>query len=180
MSSISTFHSLIITEEMTEEERKELENVYQYIRAERELNESKQQRERDDERRKEVNAERKQLDEECTKKDKVRQELRRKIEDGDSKIVESGGKKETHKGEIILSKNKADVYVSLISSNFYEFGKIRGMIEGKERERINKLFPEKAEIGALDSGLAKKFSSSNTEYVKPLKPVVSVTYIKVK
>ena len=112
---------------------------------------------------KETNSDKKQLKEECIRKQKAKDELNRKIAEVEVKLAESIGGMENHKGELVLTKKKGDQYWSFISSNFYEFCKIRNMLEAKEKDRIIKLFPERAEEVRGDMPLSKKSLNSNSE-----------------
>jgi hypothetical protein len=165
---------------MSDDNNKELLEAVLYIQTDLDKKDKVKLKEKLEDLKKETIAENKQLAEECTKKTRVLEELKNKLKDGEAKLAESVGGKANTKGEVTLSKSKGEQYTSFLSSNFYEFGKIRNMLEGKERQRINKLFAERAGSTGGDSLTHQKSMMATSEYIKPQKPTISLTYVKVK
>lgn len=185
---------------MAQEDQKEIAEAITNIKTDAEKIESLLKKDKYDEAKKALLSDSSQLTEEVQKKNKVLEELSKKIIEGERKFADALGG-----GGLI--KGKTDQYSSYISSNFYEFGKIRNMLESKERLRINHISDATAApkdvkldrkqlstVRRTDETMRNKTGQSplkkieelkktaaeaaQHDYSKPTKATVSITYIK--
>lgn len=116
------------------------------------------------------------------KKTRIREEIEKNVTITKREIeIEKGSSDKGSGQNTKLVGDKYNQYASLIESNLYEFGKIRSLIEKKEKERIEALTDNYSSAGgAFQGGRSGQVQvSSAIDYGKPQKPVISVVYVKV-
>lgn len=167
---------------MTDEETKEKAEALSVKLAEDELNKKVALRDTLQSQKKDAVSQMKQFQDEVKKMERLKEELMRQNAQAEEDYREKkGGKENKHQEREInsLTIEKERQYEGFLNSNFYEFGKIRSMFESKEKERVERINKEQYDISFVQEDKKAGKQSTDSDYAKPIKPVVSVTYLKV-
>lgn len=167
---------------MADEETKEKTEAMLVKVAEDELVKKVSLRDQFQARKKDSISQMKQFQDEVKKMERLKEELMRQNAQAEEDYREKkGGKENKHQDKEIkpLAIEKERLYESFLNSNFYEFGKIRTMFENKEKERAERINREQYDSSYVLESKKTVKQQVEGDYAKPIKPVVSVTYLKV-
>jgi hypothetical protein len=125
---------------MAEENQKEMSEAGNFIKQEKEVEGLLQAINDKKEASKLMRLEIENLKEEFNRKEKLAKDMEAKKQAIKQEIEKSTeGKPDKRQDTAKLTDEKRNQYTTQIETNFFEFGKIKAMLEIKEKERVNEL-----------------------------------------